>query len=68
MAPGRCGADHDAMDRTTPRTRIVLVPDDRVGTGPYADKIRRYRLARLRLLERRDAVALRRPELGPVHD
>ena len=38
--------------------RVLLVPEARVAAaGPEAAKIRRYRLARLRLLERRDAGA-----------
>jgi hypothetical protein len=51
-------------------SRVLLVPEARVGaaTGPQAAKIRRYRLARLRLLERRDAGPARFSQLGRTYD
>jgi hypothetical protein len=50
--------------------RVLLVPEARVAatTGPQAAKIRRYRLARLRLLERRDAGPERFPQLIRAYD
>ena len=50
--------------------RVLLVPEARTAaaTGPQAAKIRRYRLARLRLLERRDAGADRYPQLLRSYD
>jgi hypothetical protein len=50
--------------------RVLLVPEARTAatTGPDAAKIRRYRLARLRLLERRDAGADRYPQLLKTYD
>ena len=50
--------------------RVLLVPEARAAaaTGPEAAKIRRYRLARLRLLERRDGVADRYPQLLKSYD
>ncbi len=49
--------------------RVLLVPEARSSAaGPHAQKIRRYRLARLRLLERRDQQALRHPHLSRAYD
>ena len=50
--------------------RVLLVPEARSAgdAGPYAAKIRRYRLARVRLLERRDASAARHPQLTRAYD
>lgn len=49
--------------------RVLLVPEARSSAaGPHAQKIRRYRMARLRLLERRDQQALRHPQLGRTYD
>ena len=50
--------------------RVMLVPEARAAAtaGPQAAKIRRYRLARLRLLERRDAGAERYPQLLRSYD
>jgi hypothetical protein len=50
-------------------TRVLLVPEARSAVaGPQAAKIRRYRLARLRLLERREADPSRYPHLGRAYD
>ena len=50
-------------------SRILLVPEERnAATGPHAAKVRRYRLARMRLLERRDEQALRHPHLTRAYD
>ncbi len=49
------------------QSRVLLVPEARA-TGPHADKIRRYRLARLRLLERRDTDLGRLPHLARSYD
>jgi hypothetical protein len=49
--------------------RVLLVPEARnAAAGPEAAKIRRYRLARLRLLERRDSGAERYPQLLKSYD
>ena len=49
--------------------RVLLVTEARTAAaGPQAAKIRRYRLARLRLLERRDAAAERSPQLIRAYD
>jgi hypothetical protein len=49
--------------------RVLLVPEARAAaTGPAAAKIRRYRLARLRLLERRDVGSERYPQLLRSYD
>jgi hypothetical protein len=52
------------------QSRVLLVPEARAAaaTGPQAAKIRRYRLARLRLLERRDADPGRYPHLARSYD
>ena len=51
------------------QSRVLLVPEARsAAAGPQAAKIRRYRLARLRLLERRDADPARYPHLGRAYD
>jgi hypothetical protein len=51
-------------------SRLILVPDDRIAAapGPHAAKLRRYRLARLRLLERREAGPSCAPHLIRVYD
>ena len=50
-------------------SRVLLVPEARsTAAGPEAAKIRRYRLARLRLLERRDSGAERYPQLMRSYD
>lgn len=49
--------------------RVLLIPEARsTVAGPEAAKIRRYRLARVRLLERRDAGLERYPQLGRSYD
>jgi hypothetical protein len=49
--------------------RVLLVPEARsTAAGPEAAKIRRYRLARLRLLERRDGASDRYPQLLRSYD
>jgi hypothetical protein len=55
---------------TPSASRLVLVPDDRMpaAPGPHATKMRRYRLARLRLLERREAGPARAPHLIRTYD
>jgi hypothetical protein len=50
------------------QSRVLLVPEARAAAGPQAAKIRRYRLARLRLLERRDADPGRYPHLARSYD
>jgi hypothetical protein len=58
-----------SMTPTSASTRLFLLPEARAAApGPHAQKIRRYRLARLRLLERRDDQALRRSSLARVYD
>ena len=49
-------------------TRIVLVPEERTAVGPQAAKLRRYRLARMRLVERRDQHAARHTHLTRTYD
>ena len=58
------------MTALTPSNRVLLVPEARLAatTGPEAARIRRYRLARLRLLERRDAGPERFPQLMKSYD
>jgi hypothetical protein len=48
---------------------VLLVPEARAAAaGPQAAKIRRYRLARLRLLERREVDPSRYPHLARSYD
>jgi hypothetical protein len=49
-------------------TRILLVPEERAAVGPQAAKLRRYRLARMRLVERRDEQAARHRQLTRAYD
>ena len=58
------------MTPTTSATqRVLLLPEDRVAAaGPHAAKVRRYRLARMRLLERRDQQAARHGHLTRMYD
>ena len=60
------------MSSMTPLTssRVLLVPESRPAAtaGPQAAKIRRYRLARMRLLERRDPGADRFSHLSRAYD
>jgi hypothetical protein len=55
---------------TPSASRLVLLPDDRMAaaSGPHAAKLRRYRLARLRLLERREAGPPSAPHLIRAYD
>jgi hypothetical protein len=57
------------MTTSSAATRVLLMPEARSSAaGPQAQKIRRYRLARLRLLERRDGQALRHSQLTRTYD
>jgi hypothetical protein len=60
------------MPAMTPNTasRLVLVQDSRLAaaSGREAAKLRRYRLARLRLLERREAGPAAYPHLTRTYD
>jgi hypothetical protein len=59
------------MSSMTPpsQSRVLLVPEARAAAaGPQAAKIRRYRLARLRLLERREVDPSRYPHLARSYD
>jgi hypothetical protein len=50
-------------------SRIVLVAEDRTAAaGPHAAKVRRYRLARLRLVERRAEQDARHRGLTRTYD
>lgn len=50
-------------------SRVLLLPDTaKAATGPEASKVRRYRLARLRLAERRDQARPRHEHLLRAHD
>ena len=54
---------------TTASSRILLVPDAaRAPADPHASKVRRYRLARVRLAERRNEAPARYPHLTRAHD
>jgi hypothetical protein len=58
-----------SMTPLSSSARVLLVPQARSSAaGPEAGKIRRYRLARLRLLERRDAGPDRYPHLVRAYD
>ena len=59
-----------AMTPTASATqRVLLLPDGRAAaTGPHATKVRRYRLARMRLVERRDQQAARHGHLTRMYD
>ena len=64
MAPVRPGADHARMTSS----RVVLLPDPAKTPGAASPEVRRYRLARLRVAERRDLSAARHPQLLRAHD
>ena len=50
-------------------SRVVLLPEARIAAaGAHADKVRRYRLARMRLVERRDAGSAAHPQLLRSYD
>ena len=55
-------------DMTTAASRITLLPAAARPSGPHAAKVRRYRLARVRLAERRDAGPPRHPQLARTYD
>jgi hypothetical protein len=58
-----------SMTAHSSSARVLLVPEARTAAdGPQTGKIRRYRLARLRLLERRDAGPDRHPHLIRSYD
>ncbi len=57
-----------SMTATSSAQRVLLLPEDRTAAGPHAAKIRRYRLARMRLLERRDEQAARHRHLTRAYD
>jgi hypothetical protein len=48
-------------------SRIVLLPDAKA-SGAHAAKLRRYRLARVRLAERRDQLPARAAHLARSYD
>jgi hypothetical protein len=52
---------------STAPSRILLLPDPRRGLAPN-DAVRRYRLARFRLVERRAEPPPRAPHLSRMHD
>ena len=52
----------------TDASRIILLPDAKAPAGAYASKIRRYRLARVRLAERRDELPPRAAHLIKSYD
>jgi hypothetical protein len=51
-----------------PASRVVLLPAARRTPGSHAEKIRRYRLARMRLVDRRRYVSGRHAHLGQSYD
>ena len=58
-----------SMTTASATNRVLLMPEARSSAaGPHAQKIRRYRLARLRLLERRDVQSLRHSQLSRAYD
>ena len=57
------------MRAMTSTSRIMLLHDPRASVfGPEAAKVRRYRLARVRLAERRDELEPRHAHLLRAHD
>ena len=53
----------------TSSSRFLLMPDAAKGvTGPHAAKVRHYRLARVRLAERRGELPPRHAHLLKTHD
>jgi hypothetical protein len=57
------------LSMTSSSSRILLVPDAaRASGGPQASNIRRYRLARVRLAERRGELPVRFAHLGRGYD
>ncbi len=54
---------------TTASSRILLVPDAaKAPADPHAPSVRRYRLARVRLAERRDDLPTRHQHLTRAYD
>ncbi len=50
-------------------SRILLVPDgQRASAGPHAAKVRRYRMARMRLAQRRGELPARAMHLIKAYD
>jgi hypothetical protein len=56
-----------SMTAPTP-SRVLLVAEPSPLRGPHAAKVRRYRLARMRLLERRAAGPARHAHLTRAYD
>jgi hypothetical protein len=57
------------LNMTTASSRILLVADAaRASADPHASKVRRYRLARVRLAERRNDHPARHPHLTRAYD
>lgn len=57
------------LSMTPASDRILLVPDAaKAPAGPYAAKVRRYRLARVRLAERRGETRPRHAHLVKAYD
>ncbi len=53
----------------TSSSRVLLLPDaSKAAAGPHAAKVRHYRLARVRLTERRDELPARHAHLLRAHD
>lgn len=52
----------------TDASRIILLPDAKAPGEATASKIRRYRLARVRLAERREALPPRHAHLARSYD
>ena len=53
----------------TRSSRVLLMPDAaKAVTGPHASKVRHYRLARVRLAERRAELPPRHAHLLKTHD
>ena len=52
----------------TDASRIILLPDAKAPAGAHASKIRRYRLARVRLTERRETMHPRHAHLLRTYD
>ncbi len=56
------------LSMTSSSSRILLLPDAAPASGPHASKVRRYRLARVRLAERRGELPVRLAHLGRAYD
>jgi hypothetical protein len=53
---------------TTSASRVLLLPGAAKPAGPHAAKVRRYRLARVRLAERRGELPARHAHLLKAYD